>query len=136
MAKKKSNKKQKDKKKKSGKKKLLKLKLKKKKDAGKKEGKLKEGKKKAEKKKAEKKEKKKETSVVHKSIPSPKVEEKGSIQKAPAVKKVDHSKDYNAPEAVRKLRMLKSKEALLAFTKGEKRVTVTRIIPAALNRLK
>jgi hypothetical protein len=36
---------------------------------------------------------------------------------------------------VKKIRAIKSKEELMAFVKGEKRVTVTKIIPAALNKL-
>ena len=51
------------------------------------------------------------------------------------VKKSDHSSNYNAKEAVEKLRSQKSKAGLLAFTKGETRVTVTKAIPAAMNRL-
>ena len=39
-------------------------------------------------------------------------------------------------DAIKKLRTLKSKDELLSFTKGEKRLTVTKVIPAAMNRLK
>ena len=98
--------KKKDKKKKDGKKKLLKLKLLKKKESKKKNSK----KKKDSKKKVSKKKDSKKTA--------------------------DHSSNYNAPLAVKKLRTLKTKEELLAFTKGEKRLTVTKVIPAAMKRLK
>lgn len=50
--------------------------------------------------------------------------------------KKDHSSNYNAKEAIAKLRAIKNREELMEFIKGEKRVTVTRVIPAALNRLK
>ena len=96
----------KDKKKKDGKKKLLKLKLLKKKESKKKNSK----KKKDSKKKVSKKKDSKKTA--------------------------DHSSNYNAPLAVKKLRTLKTKEELLSFTKGEKRLTVTKVIPAAMKRLK
>ncbi len=108
MAKKKSKKK--DEKKKVGKKKLLKLKLLKKKNSKKKDSKKKNSKKKDSKKK--------------------------NSKKKDSKKKADHSSNYNAPLAVKKLRTLKTKEELLAFTKGEKRLTVTKVIPAAMKRLK
>ena len=113
MAKKKSKKKE-DKKKDSKKKKLLKLKLKKK-----------NSKKKADKKKVAKKKDTKKKATVPAVTP-----------KAPVVKKADHSSKYNVKESIAKLRSLKTREELLAFTKGEKRVTVTKVIPAALNRIK
>ena len=66
------------------------------------------------------------TKSVSKLVPKPKV----------AIKQtVDQSSNYNVQDAIAKLRALKTKEELLAFVKGEKRVTVTRVIPAALNRL-
>ena len=114
MAKKKSKKKE-DKKKDSKKKKLLKLKLKKKKDAKKKVAKKKDAKKK----------------VAKKPAPVAAV-----APKAPQPKNEDHSSNYNVKESVAKLRSFKTREEILAFTKGEKRITVTRVIPAALNRLK
>jgi len=38
-------------------------------------------------------------------------------------------------EAIAKLRTFKNREELMAFIKGEKRATVTKVIPAALNKL-
>jgi hypothetical protein len=61
---------------------------------------------------------------------------KKDSKKKDSKKKADHSSNYNAPLAVKKLRTLKTKEKLLAFTKGEKRLTVTKVIPAAMKRLK
>ena len=120
MAKKKSKKK--EDKKKEGKKKLLKLKLKKKK----------------EKKKKEKKKKK-----PGKKLPLAKVQPEIRSTSAPKAApnkpiaiKTDHSSNYNAKEAVKKLRTFKTKDELLSFTKGEKRLTVKKVIPAAMKRLK
>jgi hypothetical protein len=106
MAKKKSKKK--DEKKKVGKKKLLKLN--KKKDSKKKDSKKKDSKKKGSKKKGSKKKDSK--------------------------KKADHSSNYNVRLALKKIRTLKTKEELLQFTEGEKRLTITKIIPVAIKRLK
>ncbi len=61
---------------------------------------------------------------------------KKDSKKKGSKKKADHSTNYNAPLAVKKLRTLKTKEELLSFTKGEKRLTVTKVIPAAMKRLK
>jgi hypothetical protein len=97
-------------KKKSKKKKLLKLKLIKKKDSKKKDSKKKDSRKKDSKKKDSKKKDSRKTA--------------------------DYSSNYNAPLAVKRLRTLKTKEELLSFTKGEKRLTVTKVIPAAMKRLK
>ena len=47
----------------------------------------------------------------------------------------DHSSNYNVREALKKLRTKKTREELLGFVKGETRVTVTKVIPARLNRL-
>ena len=60
------------------------------------------------------------------------------IPKDPEVVKpvTDHSSNYNVRNAIVKLRSLKTEEEILAFTKGEKRVTITRAVPAAVNRLK
>jgi len=145
MAKKKSKKK--NEKKKNGKKKLLKLKLIKKKDSKKKDSKKKDSKKKDSKKKdSKKKEKKKKEKKKKKprkkpplagvqpevqSISTPKVP-----LKKPIAVKTDHSSNYNVREAVKKLRKLKNKEELRSFTEGEKRLTVTKTIPAAMKRLK
>ena len=47
----------------------------------------------------------------------------------------DHSSKYNVLDAVKKLKSLKSSDELLAFTNGEQRLTVTNVIPLAMNRL-
>ena len=47
----------------------------------------------------------------------------------------DHSSNYKVSDAVKKLRTIKSREELLEFVKGETRVTITKLIPARLNRL-
>ena len=111
MAKKKSKKK--DEKKKDSKKKILKLKLRKKKDAKKKDAKKKDAKKKDAKKKDAKK------------------KPKAKNMLPPVIKNVDHSSNYNVKDAVKKVRFIKSTEELLAFTRGEKRLTITKLIPAA-----
>jgi hypothetical protein len=51
------------------------------------------------------------------------------------VQKEEHSSKYNVKDAVAKLRTFKKKEELLAFTKGENRVTVTRVIETIVNGL-
>ena len=61
---------------------------------------------------------------------------KKDSKKKNSKKTADHSSNYNAPLAVKKLRTLKTKEELLSFTKGEKRLTVKKVIPAAMKRLK
>lgn len=123
MAKKKSKKKSKEKQD-PGKKKLLKLKLenkKLKKKLRKKKEKEKEARRKEEKKK--KRQKKPAASL--------------SVESRPAITgPADHSSNYKGPEAIKKLRALKTREELLAFTKGEKRITVSKVIPAALRRVK
>ena len=101
-------------------KKKSKKKDKKKKDGKKKLLKLKLIKKKASKKKDSKK----------------KDSKKKDSKKKDSKKQADHSSNYNAPLAVKKLRTLKSKEELISFTKGEKRLTVSKVIPAAMKRLK
>ena len=111
MAKKKSKKK--DEKKKDSKKKILKLKLRKKKDAKKKDSKKKDTKKKNSQKKPKAK----------KLLP-------------PVIKNVDHSSNYNVKDAVKKVRSIKDTDELLAFTRGEKRLTITKVIPAAKKLLK
>ena len=131
MAKKKSKKKE-DKKKDVKKKKILSAKIKKKKKSKKKDSKKKDSKKKSSKKKkpvAKKPEVKVEVGKPVSASPAAPV-----ASKAPVVKSEDHSSNYNVKEAVIKLRSLKSKEDLLSFTKGEKRLTVTKATPAAMNR--
>ena len=54
----------------------------------------------------------------------------------PVSKVVDHSSNHNVRDAIKKLRTLKSRDAVMAFIKGEKRVTVTKTIPNVLKRLK
>jgi hypothetical protein len=136
MAKKKSRKKE-DKKKKE-KKKLLKLKLIKKKDSKKKGSKKKGSKKKDSKKKdIKKKDIKIKVPVKKESVKEETVKKIVSTQpEVPSIKNKDHSSNYNVKESIAKLRSLKSREEILAFTKGEKRVSVTKVIPAALNRMK
>jgi len=64
-----------------------------------------------------------------------------AVPKAPAKKaatprvSTDHSSNYNVQDAIKKLRAIKSKDEFMSFIKGEKRLTVTRVIPAALNKL-
>ena len=120
----------------------------KKKDPGKKEEKEKKLKKKASgkkkksgKKKGSKKElKKKKQAPVKAVAASPvkadpvKVESPGK-KKAQAVSPADQSSNYNVRDAVSKLKQLKGLEEVAAFTKGEKRVTVTRAIQAVKSRL-
>jgi hypothetical protein len=60
---------------------------------------------------------------------------KGSKKKG-SKKKADHSSNYNVRLALKKIRTLKTKEELLQFTEGEKRLTITKIIPVAIKRLK
>jgi hypothetical protein len=60
---------------------------------------------------------------------------KGS-KKKDSKKKADHSSNYNVRLALKKIRTLKTKEELLQFTEGEKRLTITKIIPVAIKRLK
>ena len=48
----------------------------------------------------------------------------------------DNSSNYNVQEAIKKLKAIKSTEELLAFTNGEKRLTITKAIPVAMGRLK
>ena len=47
----------------------------------------------------------------------------------------DHSSNYNVDDAVNKLRTLKNSDQVTKFTKGEKRITVTRAIKGVLNQL-
>ncbi len=54
----------------------------------------------------------------------------------PAAGSGDHSSNYKVNEAIAKLRTIKKRDELMAFIKGEKRVTVTKVIPAAMNRLR
>ena len=148
MSKKKTDKKKKSEKKKSEKKKSLKKKLLslrlKKKHAKKKEAKKKDSKKKDTKKKDSKKKEKKKK-VGKKKGPKKPLKAELIIDKPvevipvpmdpPADVVVEYSSDYNVADAVKKLRTLKTKDELLQFIKGEKRITVTKVVPAALNRL-
>ncbi len=165
MAKKKSKKEanKKDKKKKDKKSILAKLKVgkkkdkkkkdkkdKKKKDAKKKDSKKKESKKKSAKKKKDNPaplpaaaiESKPVVKTVRKPrpatkrIPAPKPKPKPTPKSKAATGAVDHSSNYKVFEAIAKIRAIKNRDELLAFIKGEKRVTITKVIPAALNKLK
>ena len=128
--------KKKTKKKEDKKKKVLKIKLKKKKDAKKKAAKKKEAKKKDKKKKDKKKKSpKKKQPIVAQVVEKP-AEVTVAQPKKPVSKKADHSTNYKAIEAVKKLKSLKERDEILAFTKGEKRVTVTKATATVLNRLK
>ncbi len=142
MAKKKSKKK--GAKKKEDKKKLLKLKLRKKKDSKKKGSKKKDSKKKDSKKKGGKKKDSKKKDKKKNPQANPAVVEAVEASPAPPVEEaaveaennqVDHSSNYNVLEAVRKLKSIKKIEELLAFTHGEKRLTVTKAIPPARKKL-
>ena len=96
------------------------------------------------KKKSKKKDKKKKDSkkkllklkLIKKKASKKKASKKKDSKKKDSKKQADNSSNYNAPLAVKKLRTLKSKEELISFTKGKKRLTVTKIIPAAMKRLK
>ncbi|MCK5135181.1 MAG: hypothetical protein KAR19_05280 [Bacteroidales bacterium] len=118
MAKKKANKKELKKKdaKKKANKKELKKKYTKKKDAKKKKSKKKNSKKKL-----------KKVQPLSGATLQPKAQENEFT---------DHSSNYKVLDAVKKLRSLKNPEELLAFTKGEKRLTIKKVIPAAMKRLK
>jgi len=48
---------------------------------------------------------------------------------------VDRSTNYKVQEAGMKLKAFNNRDELMSFVRGEKRVTVTKLIPAALNRL-
>ena len=102
------------------------------------------------KKKSDKKEKKaaKKTVVkkADKKKTAPKKKEKKAAKPAPTGKTVariststsgtgDKSTNYVAREAIQKVRACKSVEEVKAFTRGEKRLTVKRIIPGVINRL-
>ena len=91
--------------------------------------------KKGSKKKAAKKKAEKKSTIklkVKKTIaPKPVVK----AEPAPASSSPDHSTNYNVTQAVAKLRTLKTPEEVKAFTKGEQRITITRIVPSALSRL-
>ena len=152
MSKKKSKKESKEKDKKKVKKSLLeKLKMTKKKDSKKKK-KKKDSKKKDSKKK---KGKKKSAEKVHVEKPlrakfaqqkifvsDPKPVLKATTEPAskpprrPTAGKADKSTNYNVKDAIAKLRAIKSRDELMVFIKGEKRVTITKVIPATLNKLK
>ena len=162
MSKKKSKKESKEKDKKKVKKSLLeKLKMTKKKDSKKKkkkkDSKKKDSKKKGQKKKDSKKKKgkKKSAEKVHVEKPlrakfaqqkifvsDPKPVLKATTEPAskpprrPTAGKADKSTNYNVKDAIAKLRAIKSRDELMVFIKGEKRVTITKVIPATLNKLK
>ena len=132
-------------------------KKKKKKDSKKKDSKKKDSKKKGQKKKDSKKKKgkKKSAEKVHVEKPlrakfaqqkifvsDPKPVLKATTEPAskpprrPTAGKADKSTNYNVKDAIAKLRAIKSRDELMVFIKGEKRVTITKVIPATLNKLK
>lgn len=138
-----------------GKKKGSKKKDPKKKDSKKKDSKKKDSKKKDSKKKDSKKKKKavvpaqgtamtpeKKPAPLLKTVskPKPATKRTAAPKQAAASKPgrgaADRSSNYKVHEAIAKLRSMKTEEELMAFIKGEKRVTVTKVIPAKLNRLK
>ena len=139
MAKKKAekkNKKQKENRAKNNKKKNLKKKDLKKKNLKKKESKKKDQKKKTLSEKKKKKEIKK-NKVSSKREKSAKTDFPEKVIPIPAPKFLaDHSSNYNVRDAAIKLRSLQTTEDVQAFTKGEKRLSITRIIPAAIRRLR
>ena len=136
MAKKKGKKK--DPGKKKAKKKNNKKKNLKKKDSAKKGRKKEFKKKQSEKKKSGKKrndnkrDKKKEVQRQDPLVSTapPKIEKPKSSAAVTSAK----SSDYNVRDALKKLKTLKSQEQVQAFTKGEKRVTITRAISPALRK--
>lgn len=116
-------------------KKKLKKKSSKKKDSKKKESKKKDSKKKDSKKKDSKKKgaKKKSSEIQNERNPLIAGTSQLKTQKS---EPADHSSNYNVSDAVKKLSSMKSLDELIAFTKGEKRLTITKVIPGAKNRLK
>lgn len=123
---KKKNKKKKDNKEKSKKKKILK----------KKESKKKVLKKKESKKKDQKKKEKNKKKVPPKKKESLKTAAPKQVSPTPVAKILtDRSSNYNVRDGLSKLRSLKTPEDVRAFTKGEKRLTITKNIPAVIRRL-
>ena len=59
-------------------------------------------------------------------------EDQAKVQK---IKIEDHSSKFNVLDAIKKIRSLKSIDELQAFTKGEQRLTNTKVISVAKNRL-
>ena len=90
----------------------------------------KERKKKDQKKKESKKKKSKNKKVQASKLPD---STKNPIEKGK--KAIDHSSNYNVRLAVQKLRSLKTPSEIQAFTEGEKRITVTKAVPAAVSRV-
>ena len=137
--------------KKISKKKEIKKKVKKKEEAPKKDKKkaAKKQKETPKKRKGKKKIIKKQLAEMAMAVPETPVETLGSTvadngtpqveteikDETPALRFTDHSSNYNVKEAVKVLRTLKSQEEIDVFTKGEKRITINRAIPAARRRL-
>lgn len=154
-AKKKDSKKKKALKKRAAKKKALKKKNAKKKKALKKHAGKKSAIKKGNKKKAAKKQKASKKSIGKELatpiavLPEKPVDEtakpeteKLNVKSGPKAKSqatttnfTDHSSNYNVGEAVKILRSLKNSKEVDIFTKGEKRLTITRVIPGVKRRL-
>ena len=123
--------------KKKAKKKNIKKKDARKKDVLKKKELKKKLKKKEQKRKEQKKKERKKKASGKKQLPGVK-QLKEETQHEPASREktlTDHSSNYNVRNAVARLRSLRSPEELDVFTKGEKRLTVTRAIPAVLKRM-
>ena len=124
--------------KKKDKSKKLKQKERKEKERKKKALKKKAIKKKDSKKKGPSKKKKQEKSLkkLRKSGSMPDMPQQASAEIKPeSTKFTDHSSNYNARDALGKLRSLKDPGEVNAFVKGEKRVTVTKAVPALLRKL-
>ena len=120
--------------KKKTKKKKLKKKGSEKKDSKKKDLRKKDLKKKDKKDKLKKvKKQKAKTGKLSKTGKQPITEKQGKSG-APEKTFTDQSSNHNVQKAVIILKSLKSPEEVNIFTKGEKRLTVTRVIPAVLKR--
>ena len=62
-------------------------------------------------------------------------EKKKNKPTVPVSSFTDHSSNYNVQNAVSKLRSLKSQKDVQAFTNGEERTTITRLIPGMMKKL-
>jgi hypothetical protein len=84
-------------------------------------------------KKKDSKKKLKKKAAKNKELKNQALKKKSQPEKGPDVFS-DHSSNYNVRNALAKLRSLRSPEEVNAFTKGEKRLSVTRAIPPMLRR--
>jgi len=79
----------------------------------------------------------KKQDLIKKKLKKKASKKKKAVKKKAQKNKIeDHSSNYNVSDATKKLRSLKSIDELLEFTKGEQRLTIAKVIPAAKNRLK